>query len=222
MTFFETLQRETEAERNALYAVPLVADALKGAVTRESYIAYLTQAYHHVRHTTPLLMTAGGRLTQKQNDIRKAFAEYIEEEIGHEEWILNDIAACGADKEAARQSCPNRATELMVAYAYDSVTRGNPISFLGMVFVLEGTSTSLATHAAETMMKALGLKRNCFNYLLSHGALDIEHMKFFEKLVNTIDSAEDQQAIIHMAKTMFGLFADMFRSIPHTAQEMAA
>lgn len=222
MTFFERLQRETAAERNALYAVPLVADALKGAVARESYIAYLTEAYHHVRHTTPLLMTAGGRLTQEQNAIRKAFAEYIEEEIGHEEWILNDIAACGADKEAARHSCPNRATELMVAYAYDSVTRGNPVSFLGMVFVLEGTSTSLATHAAEVMMESLGLKRNCFSYLLSHGALDIEHMKFFEKLVNTIDSKEDQQAIIHMAKIMFGLFADMFRSIPHAAQEMAA
>lgn len=222
MTFFETLQRETEAERNALYAVPLVADALKGNVTRESYIAYLTQAYHHVRHTTPLLMTAGGRLTQEQNEIRKAFAEYIEEEIGHEEWILNDIAACGGEKEAARRSRPNRATELMVAYAYDSVTRGNPVSFLGMVFVLEGTSTNLATHAAEVMMKSLGLKRNCFSYLLSHGSLDIEHMKFFEKLVNGIDSTEDQQAIIHMAKIMFGLFADMFRSIPHHAQEMAA
>lgn len=222
MTFFERLQRETEAERNALYAVPLVSDALKGAVTRESYIAYLTQAYHHVRHTTPLLMTAGGRLTQEQNDIRKAFAEYIEEEIGHEEWILNDIAACGADKEAARRSRPNRATELMVAYAYDSVTRGNPVSFLGMVFVLEGTSTSLATHAAEVLMQSLGLKRNCFSYLLSHGSLDIEHMKFFEALVNNIDSEDDRQAIIHMAKVMFGLFADMFRSIPHTALELAA
>jgi len=222
MSFFERLQRETEAERRALYEVPLIRDALAGAISRETYLAYLTQAYHHVKHTTPLLMTAGGRLTQAQNNVRKAFAEYIEEEIGHEEWILNDIEAAGGDKEAARASEPYAATELMVAYAYDTVTRGNPVAFLGMVFVLEGTSTSLATQAAETLMGSLGLKRNCFSYLLSHGALDIEHMKFFASLVETLESEEDKRAIIHMAKRMFVLFADMFRSIPHRTQEMAA
>ena len=56
-------------------------------------------------------------------------AEYIEEEIGHQEWILNDIECCGFDKEAARKSTPNVATELMVAYAYDMVNRVNPLGF---------------------------------------------------------------------------------------------
>jgi hypothetical protein len=40
-------------------------------------------------------------------------------------------------------------------------------------------------------------------------------MKFFEKLVNQIDDADDQQAIIHVAKRIFVLFAQVFRSIPH-------
>lgn len=222
MSFFEALQRETERERQALYDVPLIRDALAGHISRETYIAYLTQAYHHVKHTTPLLMTAGGRLSPSQNAVRKAFAEYIEEEIGHEEWILNDIESAGGNRENARVSTPNPATELMVAYAYDTVMRGNPVAFLGMVFVLEGTSTSLATRAAETLMQSLALKRTCFSYLLSHGSLDIKHMKFFESLVNTLVSDEDKQAIIHMANMMFRLFADMFRSIPHRAEERAA
>ena len=40
------------------------------------------------------------------------------------------------------------ATEVMVAYAYDAIARRHPLHFLGMVFVLEGTSVSLALAAA--------------------------------------------------------------------------
>jgi hypothetical protein len=32
--------------------------------------------------------------------------EYIEEEYGHEQWILNDIKACGGDWEAVRDGRP--------------------------------------------------------------------------------------------------------------------
>lgn len=215
MTFFEHLQNATQAERQSLYQVPLIVDGVAGLLTRETYIAYLTQAYHHVKHTVPLMMTAGSRLPEQKNEIRKAFAEYIEEEIGHEEWILQDISESGGDAEKARTEGPSFATEMMVAYAYDMVSRRNPVAFLGMVFVLEGTSINLATMAAEALQQSLKLPRAAFTYLLSHGALDQEHMKFFEAQVNQITDPQDQQDIIHMAKIMFRLFADVFRTIPH-------
>ena len=43
---------------------------------------------------------------------------YIEDEKGHEEWILNDIHHAGGNKENIRQSSPHITTELMVADAY--------------------------------------------------------------------------------------------------------
>ncbi|MGD8515179.1 MAG: biliverdin-producing heme oxygenase, partial [Granulosicoccaceae bacterium] len=61
-TFFEKLTAATEAERNQLYRVPQIVDAMQGNISRESYIAYLEQAYHHVKHTVPLMMAAGSRL----------------------------------------------------------------------------------------------------------------------------------------------------------------
>lgn len=215
MDFYDQLVRDTQTEREALHAVPLIRDAATGNITRETYLAYLAQAYHHVKHTTPLLMATGARLNSSHEWLREAIAEYIEEELGHQEWILNDIAATGGDKEAVRHSIPNAATEMMVAYAYDFVARQNPVGFFGMVFVLEGTSTALATGIAETLMQSLGLKRNCFSYLLSHGTLDLSHMEFFKGLMNRIEREEDKQAILHMAKRMFGLFAAMLRSVPH-------
>lgn len=218
MDFYDRLVHETQQERDALYSVALIRDAAQGKVTLESYIAYLTQAYHHVKHTTPLLMACGSRLTSEQEWLRDAIAEYIEEELGHQEWVLNDIAASGGDKEAARNSVPNAATEMMTAYAYDYINRINPVGFFGMVFVLEGTSTALATSIAETMMRSLGLSRKSFTYLMSHGTLDLSHMEFFKGLMNKLEREEDKRAVIHVAKRMFGLFADMFRSIPHTQE----
>ncbi len=45
----------------------------------------------------------------------------------------------------------------MVAYAYDTIARRNPLGFFGMVHVLEGTSVSLALLAADQIQKPLGL-----------------------------------------------------------------
>ena len=222
MNFFDRLQQETTAERDALYRVPQIVDGMQGRITRETYIAYLIQAYHHVKHTLPLLMAAGSRIPFEKEWLRRSFAEYIEEEIGHEEWILNDIRLAGGNAETARKSAPSLPVELMTAYAYDLVTRRNPIGFFGMVFVLEGTSTALATHAAEAIQKSLNLKKDCFSYLLSHGSLDIKHMQFFENTVNKITDANDQQDIIHTAKIIYHLFAEMFRSISHERAKEAA
>ena len=87
-------------------------------------------------------MTLGGRLPERLSWLRRAVAEYIDEEIGHEEWILNDIAAAGGDADAVRASHPDLAAEVMVAYAYDLLNRGNPAALFGMVFVLEGSSVA--------------------------------------------------------------------------------
>lgn len=214
MTFFHTLQAGSEAERQQLFAIPIIQDALQGQVTTAQYIAFLTQAYHHVKHTVPLLMACGSRLNSEHEWLREAIAEYIAEEVGHQEWILSDITACGGDAEAVRRAPPHASTELMVAYAYHQIDRANPVGFFGMVHVLEGTSTALATHAADTMRTALGLPPQAFTYLSSHGSLDLEHVAFFETLVNRLDSAQDRQAVLHVARIMYGLYGDVFRSLP--------
>lgn len=213
MNFFERLQTETETAKGGLFAAPIINKALMSDITLDEYIAFLTEAYHHVKHTTPLLMAVGSRLPEEKEWLRNAVAEYIEEELGHQEWILNDIAACGADKETVRRSQPAMATELMVAYAYDMVQRVNPLGFFGMVHVLEGTSITTADRAADGVQKALNLPNEAFSYLRSHGALDQEHVKFFESLMNQIEDKKEQDLIIHTATVFFKLYADVFRSL---------
>ncbi len=213
MSFFQRLQNETKTEREHFFTAPIIQQCLSGKVTLPDYVAFLTEAYHHVKHTTPLLMAVGSRIPEDKEWLRNAVAEYIEEELGHQEWILNDIAACGFDKEKVRHSKPSLATELMVSYAYDLVQRVNPIGFFGMVHVLEGSSVSTADMAAASIQTALDLPDKAFSYLRSHGALDQEHVKFFEQLMNQIDAASDQECIIHSAKVFYQLYGNIFRSL---------
>ena len=217
MDFFEILKSETESEREEFINIPVIRQTMAGVVTLETYCAFLAEAYHHVKHTVPLLMSCGGRLPERLNWLRSAVAEYIAEEIGHEEWILNDIKASGGDAQAVRKGQRALATELMVAYAHNTIERNNPAGFFGMVFVLEGTSIALATRVAEITRDALGLPKEAFSYLESHGSLDLEHMNFFERLMNQIDDENDRQSIIHAAKAFYHLYGDIFRCLPLAA-----
>ena len=212
MPFFDDLVQQTATERQALVSVPQLRQGLAGAISRAVYIEYLTQAYHHVRHTVPLLRLARQRVAGRPL-IAQAIDEYIFEETGHEHWVLDDISAAGGDAAAAAASTPHAATAAMVNCAYERVGRGNPLSMFGMVYVLEGTSVAMASQGAAAIQVHLGLPDSAFRYLKSHGALDQQHLRFFEGLMNTVEDPEDQREIISMARAMFRLFADLFRSI---------
>jgi long-chain acyl-CoA synthetase len=222
-SFYESLVMETAPQQGYLIATEQIQRGLAGAISLETYLEYLAEAYHHVRHTVPLMQLVKSRLPQGREWLEDALNEYIAEESGHEEWILDDIRNAGGDAEAVRHSRPKMATEFMVSYAYDFINRVNPVGFFGMVFVLEGTSTKLATAGAEALMRSLNLKADCFRYLTSHGSIDLEHMNFLRDLIARIEDPEDKDAIIHMAQRMFILFANVFRSIPlHPAGRNAA
>lgn len=222
--FYDRLLAQTEAERAGLLAIPYVQHGWRGELSLHSYLAFLGQAYHHVKHTTPLLMACGSRVAHDKEWLRDAMAGYVAEELGHQEWILNDIGACGGDAEQVRREPAGMAAELMVAYAYHTVDRGNPVGFLGMVLVLEGTSVRLATEAAQNLKRTLGLPQAAFSYLSSHGSLDVSHMAFYRGLVNRLEDSADQERVIHCARRFYKLYGDVFRGLPlslHTATDAA-
>ncbi|MEF7612630.1 iron-containing redox enzyme family protein [Aquincola sp. MAHUQ-54] len=222
MSFYERLVRDTQAARAGMLAAPIIQGCLRGVVSLPSYVAFLTQAYHHVRHTVPLLRAFKARLPAGREWLAGPLQEYIDEEQGHDEWILDDLRACGADADAVRHGRPGTATELMVAYAYDLIARRNPLGFFGMVHVLEGTSVALALQAADQIQYHLGLPDSAFSYLRSHGTLDQAHVAHFQLLMDRIDDTGDQADIVHAARMFYHLYGDVFRSLPVPADAKVA
>src|SRR5512134_4014022 len=217
MTFHEHLARATAVDRDFLLAAPVIQRCLAGDVTRELYLAFLTEAYHHVRHTVPLLMAVGGRLPDRHRWLQEAVLHYLEEETGHDEWILNDIEHAGGDRAAAAASQPAVATEAMVAYAYDTVMRRNPLGFFGMVHVLEGTSVALALQAADRIQSALGLPSRAFTYLRSHGELDKQHVDDLAGILQRIHDPRDREAVVRCARGIYWLYGQVFRGLEEPA-----
>jgi pyrroloquinoline quinone (PQQ) biosynthesis protein C len=207
----ETLSRETIGEREFLLSAPVIRRCLAGDVDRELYIRFLTQAYHHVRHTVPLLAAVAGRLPSQHAWLQGALDHYIDEEQGHDAWILEDIAESGGDSAAALVSEPAIPTAAMVAYAWDTVMRGNPVGFFGMVHVLEGTSVALATRAADAIQAALGLPSRAFTYLRSHGELDKAHVGHLSSILERFTAVGDCAAIVRCARGIYWLYGHMFR-----------
>jgi pyrroloquinoline quinone (PQQ) biosynthesis protein C len=212
MSNFQRLESETAAARQQLLSVPVIHRALRGEVDRATYLAFLSRAWHHVRHTVPLLMAVGARLPDRSRWLQDGMVHYATEELGHDEWILNDIGAAGGDAEAVRGSTPGPEVDAMVAYAYDMVMRRNPAGFFGMVYVLEGTSVALALEAAARLQASLALPERAFSYLRSHGRLDQEHVGHLREIIDRLDE-QDLVAVIACAKTMFWLYANVFRSL---------
>jgi pyrroloquinoline quinone (PQQ) biosynthesis protein C len=210
--FFHELEAETFRDRLRFLTIRQVRAGLAGTISRRAYADYLEQAYHHVRHTVPLMRAAKARL-QDRPDLIRALDEYIKEETGHEEWILADIAAAGGNADATRISEPHPATKAMVDHAYHRIASGNAAAFFGMVYVLESVSVALAQRGATAIAERLGLPPEAFTYLTSHGALDQDHMAFYATLVNGLGDANDRAAILSMAHEMFPLFGGVFASI---------
>ena len=221
MSFFERLQQETADARASLVGVPIIQRTLCGEVSLESYLAFLHEAYHHVRHTVPLLKACRAGIPDRLSWMRPALDEYIAEEAGHDAWILNDIAASGGDAARTRDGRPGPATELMVAYAYDTIARGYPVAFFGMVLVLEGTSVALALAAADRIAQRLALPPTALTYLQSHGVLDRAHTAHLRLLLDALDDPDDQAAVTHAARMFYRLYADVFRGLPLPSTEPA-
>jgi pyrroloquinoline quinone (PQQ) biosynthesis protein C len=212
MTFYERLTSQTAAEREEFDAIPFIRGVQRGGATRTMYLDFLTQAYHHVKHTFPLLALTASRThdTHYQN----ALLTYLNGERGHEEWILDDIQAMGGNAKAVREGAPGIACQIMVAYAYFSIEHISPYAMLGSVHVLEGRSIALAEMAARSVQNSLGHSDAAgFSYLLSHGAIDIEHVAFFQSLIDRIDDGSSQTIIIENSRIFYRLYGDIFREL---------
>ena len=216
MSFYETLVTETAAERQALFTVPQIADGLGGRISLETYLAYLGQAYHHVRHTTRLLALAADSLDDTHAVFRARPDGLHRRRDGSRALDPGRHRPRRRRRPGRRSRAPSAPVAAMVAYVDDYVARINAMGMFGMIFVLEGTSVALATQGAEAVARTLNLGPECFTYLSSHGSVDQEHLKFFAGLMQGVDDPDDQAAIIEVAKHVYGLFGDMFRAIPHT------
>jgi pyrroloquinoline quinone (PQQ) biosynthesis protein C len=220
MNAYDRLFQETTEARTRFLSIPLVQQALATGGSRELYLDFLAQAYHHVKHTFPLLALAASMTRDER--YQTGLVEYMNEERGHEKWILDDIRAMGGDAEAVAKGKPSIPCQAMVAYCYYSIQWISPYAILGMVHVLEGLSVQVAHQLAGAVQKSLKAdSKSGFTYLNSHGGLDVEHVELFKGLMNGFEDRQTQDIVIDAARVIYRLYGAIFEDMGQRYAERA-
>jgi hypothetical protein len=159
------------------------------------------------------LALAASRCGADDRRYQTALFDYIQEERGHDEWILEDIEVLGGDPALVRGSSPHFPCRIMVGHAYYLIDHVSPYALLGMVHVLEGMSVALASNAARAIQRTIPTTAGAgFKYLTTHGDLDIEHTKLFETLIDEI-FPRHIYLIVASACEFYRLYGDIFRDL---------
>jgi len=213
MSPFQELVQRTAPSRQSFIELPLIRDVLQNGASQALYLEFLGQAYHHVKNTAPLLALAAAHCRSEDTLYQTALFEYIEEEHGHELWILEDIHALGGDTDEVRRSSPRFPCKVMVGHAYYLIEHVSPYGLLGMIHVLEGMAVALASKVVTAIRGSLSSAGEAgFKYLTTHSDLDIHHAEFFENLVNQIDQRH-LPLVIETARDFYRLYGDIFRDL---------
>ena len=211
-SFFLTLLEMTDLSRRGLEDIPRMNSMLHKGLTAVEYRAFLHDLYYIVWHFCPTMGAAASRIDDRFRNVRYELYERIEEEKNHETWVLEDVAAVGGDVARVRSRVPSDPVQCMIAFNYYCAERSHPCAVLGMLYSLEVIASAYTATLAQSIAQSLGKDMDGpgFKFLLSHSAMDQEHVAKLNVLVKTIDDPVAQEAIINATRVNFYQFGRMF------------
>jgi pyrroloquinoline quinone (PQQ) biosynthesis protein C len=212
MSFFITLVEDSDASRRAIESLPRVHSMMHKGLTLAEYRAFLRDLYHIVWHFCPVMAVAAARCDDRLRGVRYELYERIEEEKGHETWVLEDIAAVGGDAPGANAAPPSAPVQAMIGFNYYAAERVHPCSVLGMLYVLEVVASVYGGKVADSIARATGKEVTAggFRFLSSHATMDADHMAKLNVLLKTIDDPAAQAAIVNSTRVNFHQFGQLF------------
>lgn len=211
-SFFITLLETTDSSRRDLEAIPKMASMLTRGLALPEYRAFLHDLYHIVWHFCPTMAAAASRCGDEFRQVRYELYERLEEEKNHETWVLDDIKAIGGDIERVRTHLPSPSVQGMVGFNYYCADRAHPCAILGMLYSLEVIASAYAATISQAIAKAIGrdVDGPGFRFLMSHSAMDQDHVAKLNALVKTIDDPVAQAAMINATRVNFYQFGRLF------------
>jgi hypothetical protein len=153
------------------------------------YPEYLSTMHTIVRSSVPLMRTAldALRTTWWTDPIAPGLTSYSEhhipEELGHDQWILEDLQALGRNPAVALDRIPSPAVANLVGSQYYWVRHYHPVCLLGHIAIMEGYPP--APVLIDELIRRTGFPRQAFRSLRRHATLDVRHR---DDLFHLIDS----------------------------------
>jgi hypothetical protein len=168
---------------------------------REIFPRYLLSLYPVCESTVPLIRAARDavlRSAYRGTPAGEALAAYydkrIPEELGHDEWLLEDMTLLGFDADAVRRHRYPPSAAALIGSQYYYINHANPVAFLGYMGALEGfPPVDSDLRAAAT---ATGYPFEAFRTLRKHGNLDVHHRDELNEFLDTAPLPADDVVLV--------------------------
>jgi pyrroloquinoline quinone (PQQ) biosynthesis protein C len=214
LPFFADLVIRTDEARRDFETNPVVLDAVGRGMSIERYRKLLLELYHVVWHFNPVCAAAASRMPDSHRQIRYFLYEHMHEESGHEEWVLNDLAAVGVTADMAQAYQPSIYMLALNGYNYWAADRRHPCTALGMMYALEVIASVYGGAFTSAIKESLLLEEERgISFISSHATMDAEHMAELRVVLNTLSDDESRDAISESAAVNFHHFTRIFEAV---------
>lgn len=169
-------------------------------VLRPRYLAYLYEMYALVRTSVPLMERAARRCVELApgdpvaEPLEWYLERHVEEERGHDAWLLEDLAVAGGDPTEAIGRLPSAAVADLAGAQYYWIEHHHPVALLGYIRVLEGNAP--AVRLADHLAARTGLPDAAFRTVREHAELDGGHLADLDDLLDALPLSSAQQTAL--------------------------
>lgn len=174
----------------------------KPAGLAERYLDYLEVMHAVIRASVPMMQDAALRCAALTEDplapaLGEYFATHITEELHHDDWLLQDLAAAGRDPALVVSELPSVAVARLVGPQYYWLHHHHPISLLGYIAVMEGNPPP--HWLSGRLASATGLPPAAFRTLHHHAVADLHHSSEFDDFLDSLPLTSGQQRAISVS-----------------------
>jgi heme oxygenase-like protein len=189
----------------------------------ELWPRYLVATHTVIRTTETLMETAVVRARQlaETDPVAAGAAEYfehhIEEERGHDEWVLDDLEFMGVGREGVLRCLPSPTAARLVGAQYYWILHYHPVALFGYFAVKEGFPPQPAL--IEGLIERTGYPRAAFHAFAAHGELDPRHSEELDEALDSLPVTREHETVVGLSaiatsELMAELVTDVIDGLP--------
>jgi hypothetical protein len=110
--------------------------------------------------------------------------EHVEEELHHDETLLDDLDVLDVDRARVLARMPSPAVAALVGSQYYWIRHHHPVAFLGYVALMEGYPPT--PDLIETLVARTGFPRDAFRTYIEHAELDPGHRDHLDRTIDSL------------------------------------
>ena len=168
----------------------------------ELFPEFLFAMYGITIASAPAMRAAASRCSALAADdplaawLHRYYLEHAEEESGHEEWLLDDLASFGIPRDRVLQRLPYPTVAALVGVQYYWMFHVQPIAYLGYISVVEEPASM---EFLETVSRRTGISLSSMSGHVMHARLDPDHVAEFDAALDSLPLLQHHEDLISVS-----------------------